>query len=109
MKDSKQLIIQFKIDGHDAPENLDALINIEEELIAACQKTGVGQVDGHDIGSGEMNIFIIVSDWTQGVSFLKNYMKTALWAKKAVAAKRQLDGKYEVIWPENRSGSFKIT
>lgn len=109
MPDSKQLIVQFKIAGDGNQQDLATLVRIEEELDSAFQQGGVGEVDGHDIGNGEMNIFVVVSDWEQSVTFLKNYLKTAPWAAGAVAAKRQFGEEYEVIFPENHRGQFRIT
>jgi hypothetical protein len=103
-----QLIVQFKIGGDGASEDLDALIRVEDELASAFRQSGAGEVDGHDIGSGEMNIFIVVPDWRQGVQCLMNHLKSAPWATNAVAAKRDPRGAYEVVWPENYKGQFSI-
>ena len=41
-------------------EDLDLLISLEDQIIANIGDYGT--VDGHDIGSGEMNIFIFTED-----------------------------------------------
>ena len=54
----------FKTDHHtqaiDSLEDLDATVALEDALI---EKLGAfADVDGHDVGSGETNIFIYTSD-----------------------------------------------
>jgi hypothetical protein len=52
-----QLVIQFAV---SSIEDYDAIIAVEDLL---SQKLGsAGRVDGHDAGSGEMNIFIFTDD-----------------------------------------------
>jgi hypothetical protein len=53
-----QLVLQFTT-GEDL-DSFDRLIRFEEELISVVGKTA--KVDGHDFGSGEMNIFILTED-----------------------------------------------
>ena len=57
MKGTYQLVLQFRGDSLD---DYDAMIRLEDDLIAELQ--GVAEVDGHDMGSGEANIFILTSD-----------------------------------------------
>jgi hypothetical protein len=52
-----QLVLQFPASGL---EDYDAIIEIEDLLIDALGD--VDEVDGHDAGSGEMNIFILTND-----------------------------------------------
>ena len=57
----QELAIQFPLKGFAPTESdLDTLIEIEDKL----QEISGGrfEVDGHDAGSGEMNIFIITDD-----------------------------------------------
>jgi hypothetical protein len=52
-----QLALQFRGDSLD---NFDEMVALEDELI---EKLGdSADVDGHDMGSGERNIFIFTSD-----------------------------------------------
>lgn len=103
-----QLIVQFKIIGDGSPDDLETLINTEEELASAFRQSGAGDVDGHDIGSNEMNIFIIVQDREHGIRCLRDHLKRSCWAAKAVAATRDANGCYSVVWPENYKGRFSI-
>jgi hypothetical protein len=49
-----QLVLQLPA---SCVEDYDELIELEETLVGHLTK--LGQVDGHDAGSGEMNIFIL--------------------------------------------------
>jgi hypothetical protein len=105
----KQLILQFRVDAHGSTKDLDRLIEIECNLDAALQRNGEGSVDGHDMGSGEMNLFIIVETWKRGVWFMEQYLKNQPWGKDCVLAKDNRDGSYEVLWPKNFTGAFQVT
>src|SRR6266699_2489706 len=52
-----QLVLQF---SGDSLADYDAMVALENELIAELGDTA--DVDGHDFGSGEVNIFIITTD-----------------------------------------------
>ena len=47
-----QLVLQFR---GDSLEDYDAMISLEDELIETLRDSA--KVDGHDVGSGEVNIF----------------------------------------------------
>ena len=100
-----QLVIQFPI--HEATaEDFDRLIMIENELGVTLGKQH--DVDGHDLGSGEMNIFIHTNDPNEAFEFAKNTLSDKDLNSISVAY-RNMDGEiYTVIWPNNYSGEFKI-
>ena len=50
-----QLVLQFKADGDLG--SFDKLVSFEEALSSVLGQ--MADVDGHDSGSGEMNIFIL--------------------------------------------------
>src|SRR5436190_22804080 len=52
-----QLVLQFRGDSLD---DFDAMVALEEELREELGDSA--DVDGHDVGSGETNIFIFTSD-----------------------------------------------
>ena len=108
MKEPKQLIVQFKIDGNGSAEDLNSIVQIEEELDTLFRQGHAAAVDGHDIGSGEMNVFVLVTRWKDCVAALLKHLEAATWAGRATAAGRQADGTYEVIWPEHYTGEFAI-
>lgn len=55
-----QLVLQFA--KAEDLNNYDKLLRFEEALISLLGRSA--DVDGHDFGSGEMNIFILTEDPT---------------------------------------------
>jgi hypothetical protein len=104
----KQFILQFKVQGHGTPQDLDRLVEIEEKLDSALQRNRAGHVDGHDIGSGTMNIFMFSPTWKAGEEFLLLYLRYQDWASQVVVAKRSKAETYEVIWPKDFAGRFEM-
>lgn len=78
----------------------DAVIELEEKLIDVFADSAT-EVDGHDSGSGEANIFILTSD--PNASFagaLAVIMGDPGLATSLRAAFRRLDAdEYSVLWP----------
>jgi hypothetical protein len=105
----RQFILQFQIEEHGSTEDLDRLISIEETLDGALRRNSAGYVDGHDIGSGQMNIFMISPSWSAGEQFLELYLEYQDWATDVVVAKDKRDGTYEIVWPEAYEGNFTVT
>ena len=108
MKQPKQLVLQFRVNGGGTTEDLDRIVAIEEKLDAALQRNGEGHVDGHDMGSGEMNLFVIVDTWKRGVWFMQQYLKNQPWGTDTVLAKDNRDGSFEVLWPPHFEGVFEL-
>ena len=52
-----QLVLQFPADGL---ADFDELVSLEEALEK--NLSGIAEVDGHDLGAGEFNIFILTDD-----------------------------------------------
>lgn len=52
-----QLVLQFEGDSF---EILDSIVELEDNLIEALDD--IAEVDGHEVGSGEANIYIFTSD-----------------------------------------------
>jgi hypothetical protein len=100
-----QLIIQFQL-ADASVDDFDRLIIIENELRIIMKDKH--DVDGHDLGADEMNIFIHTNDPDDAFKLAKNVLsKNDL--KTILVASRQMKGEeYSVIWPENFSGEFKI-
>jgi hypothetical protein len=87
------LVLQFP----EAFVDYDKLIELEEALIDALD--GVADVDGHDRGSGEANIFIITEMPKEVFAGAKKVVEAAdVPAFKA--AYREVSGEsYTVLWP----------
>lgn len=99
-----QLVLQF-------PENLygdlDWVIAIEDRLIARLVEA---EVDGHDMGNGEVNIFILTNNPVATFELVKNILqeeKNVLENTKA--AYRNLGGNsYICLWPSDLT-NFNVT
>ena len=97
-----QLVLQWTSSSID----YDTMIEVEELLIA--QLAADSEVDGHDAGVGELNIFIR----TNAPEHVFDSVKTLLAAQgllvSARAAFRLSDGEtYTVLWPKGLK-SFKV-
>jgi len=78
--------------------DLDQLIEIEDLLIEML--TEQNTVDGHDIGSDEMNIFILTDDPQSSFLEIMAVLEPhAVWSNMR-AAYREIQGdEYTVLWP----------
>ena len=97
------LVIQVPI---ESVGDFDRLIEAEERIEALL--LGLGQVDGHDAGSGEGNIFIR----TDAPQIALQKALPCLDEKvrdRARAAYRELDGEqYTLLWPPGLT-EFRVT
>ncbi|MEA3211932.1 MAG: hypothetical protein QOE70_4989 [Chthoniobacter sp.] len=91
-----QLVLHFR---GDSLEDLDATVALEDDLI---QELGdSADVDGHDVGSGETNIFIFTSDPAATFLRARTVLQRRQQLKSVVAAYREVEGEqFTVIWPE---------
>jgi hypothetical protein len=95
-----QLVLQFKT-GEDS-DSFDRLIRFEEELITIIGETA--EVDGHDFGSGEMNIFILTDDPIVTFTLTQKTIDSVRPTGKMKAAYRLLDHEdYVCLWPPELS------
>ena len=62
----KQFVIQFRLDSQPTGELHDWIVRVEDALDGALQRQRLGTVDGHDIGSGTINIFFYAKSFAQG-------------------------------------------
>lgn len=98
-----QLTIQFEA---SSIEDYDQLIEIEEEIENLLGNSH--EVDGHDIGSGEMNIFIYTNNPNEAFALIKNNL-TEKYNNTMQVAYRELESeKYNVIWPIGFRGEFEV-
>ena len=98
-----QLVLQF---AADTIADYDALIALEHHLIDAL---GNNSVDGHDMGLGETNIFILTTDPHTTFRQLAPVLVRSGHMPAVTAAYRRADeDKYHVLWPENSSQEFRV-
>jgi hypothetical protein len=72
---------------------------------AVAEKLGaLGGVDGHDAGSGEMNIYLFSDDPGAAFDQIKPIAEALGLLAKLVAAYREIDGEeYVVVYPPGRT------
>lgn len=100
-----QLVLQFAT--AESLDSYDKLIRFEDALIALLD--GQAHVDGHDFGSGEMNIFILTQDPVATFALVQQTAVPTRPSQEMKAAYRPLDGEdYVCLWPPQLK-QFRIT
>jgi hypothetical protein len=98
-----QLVLQFEA---ETLADYDSLVAMETQLIGVL---GEGAVDGHDMGSGEANIFIHTTDPQDTFRRLIPVLERTGHISRVTAAYRRTDGdRYHVLWPANSSRQFSV-
>ena len=100
-----QLALQFPA---NSIADYDEMIALEDELI---EKLGSSaKVDGHDCGSGEMNIFIHTDEPNKAFETIRPVVAKRKLIEKLTAAYRERTGEdYTVVWPIGFTKNFRIT
>ena len=98
-----QLVLQFYTSNI---VDFKQLIEIEERLESSFGN--LHEVDGHDFGSGEMNIFIRTNDPESAFELIKNNLDDSVITNLKAAYRKFDREKYQVIWPENFKGDFEV-
>jgi hypothetical protein len=99
-----QLVLQFPA---SSLADYDALVALESQL-----QDGLGEsanVDGHDMGAGQANIFIITHDPEAAFRRVLPLLQSAGRLDDCTAAYRETAGAhYRVLWPKNFTGDFTV-
>jgi hypothetical protein len=99
-----QLVLQFR---GDSLGDYDKMIALEDALTEALQ--GLAIVDGHDVGSGETNIFIYTSNPLETFSHAKPiFIDTNTLASMTAAYRLETAAEYTVIWPQGSTTKFEV-
>jgi len=103
--DKSQLVLQLP---EDAFVDFDAMVAFEDSLIEALGQNH--EVDGHDIGSGEINFFILTNAPADALDVVRRILASSGVAPSAirVAVRAIGSGDYEVLWPEGDTRPFAI-
>jgi len=99
-----QLVLQLPTDDKT---DFDLLIDLEDKLIV-----GMGpdhDVDGHDFGSGEMNIFIYTRDPNAAFSEISQLIALYQFPKLRAAYRHVEKDEYTNLWPKGSNESFSVT
>ena len=99
-----QLVLQF---AANSLREYDDLIALEQQLV---EVLGESEVDGHDMGSDEANIFILTSDAQKTFRQIAPTLERTGHIAAVTAAYRRTDAdEYNVLWPENSLRPFSVT
>jgi hypothetical protein len=99
-----QLVLQFR---GELLADFDAMMKLEDEL--SVHLKDIAEVDGHDMGCGEMNIFILTSDPLSVFERAKPSLERHKLLADVKAGFRPLsDDTYTAIWPENSTGECLV-
>ena|SRR6266700_2057155 len=105
MEDPKyQLVLQLPGATQVDFEHLASL----EELLADAFDETPHQVDGHDFGSGTMNIFIDTNDPGAAFEIAKQIVTPTKHPALKVAFRSFEEDDYQLIWPENSNDQFEL-
>jgi hypothetical protein len=98
-----QLVLQWPA---SSTQDYDRLIEIEDLLIEKLSESN--DVDGHDGGAGEMNIFIHTNDPVAAFEEVKSALVgTDVWFCIRVAYRELNNSEYTSLWPKGL-GDFKV-
>jgi hypothetical protein len=98
-----QLVLQWPA---SSIKDFDAMIEIEDVLINNLSQES--DVDGHDFGSGTMNIFIYTDNPTATFWEIKSIIGSQdYWIDARVAYREIQKDEYTILWPEDLT-EFKI-
>ncbi len=94
-----QLVIQFKFRDDDTTLQ-DQVLTLEDDLMERLDPDVV-DVDGHDAGSGEMNLFLFTDEPAAAFAQIKPIMTERSLPDRSAAAYRPTDGEdFVPLWPE---------
>ena len=100
-----KLVLQFRGDTLD---DYDQLIALEDDLVE--QLGDSADVDGHDMGCGELNIFILTRDPVRTFSRVRPVLERSKIMQTVTAAYRRIEGEhYTIIWPKDSTTKFSLT
>ncbi len=102
-----QLVVQLPL---SEATDFDSLIGIENGLIELFRKKHGAHVDGHDIGPGRFNIFIVPNEsWAPALGRIRAFLEFRGMFEGVLIARRPGGGEhYEVVWPADYRGTFEL-
>ena len=99
-----QLVLQL---SGSSLADYDEMVAFEDELIGALGKSA--KVDGHDCGSGEMNIFIHTDEPKRTFERIRPLVAKREMLRNLVAAYREFSAEeYVVLWPVGSDVKFRV-
>lgn len=102
MTNDYRLVLEF---AGDDLENYDHVVALETKLEAELE---AGEVDGHDVGGGVVNVFIDTKDPKQCFKEAMKIMKEMRQEPNAAGYRKLEEEEYERLWPEGKSTPFEL-
>jgi hypothetical protein len=85
-----------------SPADFDELVEMEDALYS--RLSDAGSVDGHDFGSGEMNIFIFTERPTEAFAEVQEILgDRPTWASLRAAFREANGETYSLLWPPGQT------
>ncbi len=98
-----QLVLQWPA---TSIKDFDAMIEVEDTLIGGL--SAQSEVDGHDAGAGEVNIFIRTDDPNYAFDEVKAILGSRdFWIDARIAYREVGKNEYTILWPKGLS-TFKV-
>lgn len=98
-----QLVLQWPASSIN---DYDAMIEVEDALIEKLSEAN--DVDGHDAGSSEVNIFIRTDDPKRAFNEVKAILGSRdFWVDARVAYREVVGSEYTILWPKDLT-EFKV-
>jgi hypothetical protein len=92
-----QLVLQWPASSVD---DYDSMITIEDSLIEGLPNDS--KVDGHDAGSGQVNIFIRTNEPTKTFDDVMSILESSVaWIDIRIAYRDLERSEYTVLWPKD--------
>lgn len=91
-----QLVVQWSA---ASIKDYGEMIEVEDALIEQLSESH--EVDGHDAGASEVNIFILTNDFEKAFDEVKAVLQgKELWIDVRVAYREINKSEYTVLWPQ---------
>ena len=91
-----QVVLQWPAHSFN---DYEEMVAVEDLLIAKLSEQS--EVDGHDFGTGETNIFVQTDDPRRAFEEIRTILSEHKLWPDAVIAYRQMEGtEYSVLWPQ---------
>jgi hypothetical protein len=102
-----QVVVQLPV---SEATDFDSLVQIENGLIEILAKHRGARVDGHEIGRGRFNVFIVSDEpWPSVFGRIQAFLEFQEVLEDAVIATRAAEGEeYQVLWPSDHGRAFEL-
>jgi hypothetical protein len=106
--DHHWIVVQYQLKSWGSAKDLDKAEKVEALLNECLGWTGNGHCDGHDIGSGEMNVFAVVVDPKLGAKTIVAELKKRPRLLAGVVVAIREGEEYRVVHPPRFNGEFAV-